>query len=182
MNAPVEAIAINPAHTRVAIGTSDEDFGHHSVVLFKNTGEDTNIRLPHSDGITYVAFSHDGQKIVTCSEDFSARIWDADGKPISPPLRHKDQVRWAAFNADDTWVATVSWDLMLNIWDSDNGLPLTPPIKTGHLLEWVEFQNDYELLMGNSIGSYRVRLPVALIDPNWTLAEIPNLSEWMEQP
>jgi WD40 repeat protein len=182
LSAPVETIAINPAHTLVAVGTSDESFVHHSVALFKSTGEDTNIRLPHSDGVTFVTFSHDGEKIVTCSEDFSARIWDASGKPLSPPLRHKDQVRWAAFNADDAWVATVSWDLMLNIWDSDNGLPLTPPIKTGHVLEWVEFRNDYELIMGNSMYSYLVRLPVALIDPNWTLAEIPNLSEWMEQP
>jgi len=182
VTSPVETIAINPAHTLVAVGSSDESFDHHSVRLFKANGEDTGIRLPHSDGVTYVTFSHNGQRIVSCSEDFSARIWAASGKPISPPLRHRDQVRWAAFSADDNWVATVSWDSTLILWSADSGLPLTPPIDTDHTLDWVNFRSDYELEVSSSVKSYLVRLPDQRVDPAKTLAEIPNLAEWLELP
>ena len=40
------------------------------------------------------AFSPDGQRIVTASQDKTARLWDAaTGKPIGEPLRgHEDRV------------------------------------------------------------------------------------------
>ena len=40
------------------------------------------------------AFSPDGKRIVTASEDKTARLWDAaTGKPIGEPLRgHEDAV------------------------------------------------------------------------------------------
>jgi WD40 repeat protein/serine/threonine protein kinase len=182
MNAPVETIAINPTHTLLAAGTQDETFEHQSVALFTSSGKDTGVRLRHSDGITFVVFSHAGDRIATCSEDFSARLWDLSGKPISAPLRHRDQVRWAAFNANDEWLATVSWDGMLNIWSAENGLPVTAPINTKHTLEWVSFKSDYELLVSSSIKSYRVRLPSQAIDPARILSEIPTSPELLELP
>ena len=39
------------------------------------------------------AFSPDGKRIVTASEDKTARLWNADtGKPISEPLKGHDKV------------------------------------------------------------------------------------------
>ena len=41
----------------------------------------------HSDVVTSVAFSPDGKKIVSGSEDMTIRVWDAEtGKEIIPPL------------------------------------------------------------------------------------------------
>ena len=50
------------------------------------------------------AFSPDGQRIVTASDDKTARIWDAaTGKPIGEPLKgHEDDVYSAAFSPDGT--------------------------------------------------------------------------------
>jgi WD40 repeat protein len=182
LNAPVETIALNPAHTLIAAGTLDQSFDHQSVSLFTSSGVDTGVRLPHSDGITFVVFSHAGDRIATCSEDFSARLWDLNGKPLSAPLRHRNQVRWAAFSQDDEWLATVSWDETLILWATDNGLPVTAPIGTGHTLEWVSFKTDYDLLVGNALKSYRVHLPSQSIDPSQILSEIPTSPELLELP
>ena len=39
------------------------------------------------------AFSPDGTRVVTASEDKTARVWDAaTGKPLGEPMRHEDVV------------------------------------------------------------------------------------------
>ena len=39
------------------------------------------------------SFSPDGRRIVTASDDKTARVWDAEsGKPVGEPLRHEDAV------------------------------------------------------------------------------------------
>ena len=37
-------------------------------------------------------FSPDGQRVVTASEDKTARLWDAaSGKPIGEPMKHEER-------------------------------------------------------------------------------------------
>jgi WD40 repeat protein len=39
--------------------------------------------------------------VVTASDDYTARIWEADtGKPVGAPLQHEDRVLSAAFSPD----------------------------------------------------------------------------------
>jgi hypothetical protein len=73
--------------------------------------------------VTSAAFSPDGERIVTVSQDKTARIWDAmSGKPIGESLKgHDDVVRSAAFSADGKRIVTASDDKTARIWDAESG-------------------------------------------------------------
>jgi WD40 repeat protein len=176
----IETIAASPNGEWIAAGTKDDSFKHHHVELFKSDGTVKDIRLAHSDGVVYTGFSHSGQMIVTCSEDFSARVWDLSGKPLTPPLRHRDQVRWAAFNQSDEWIATASWDRSVRLWEIRTGVPLTPPLKISHTWEWVEFGTDSDLLLNNKIRTYITRLPALTPDLKRLLDTLPTPPELLD--
>jgi WD40 repeat protein/energy-coupling factor transporter ATP-binding protein EcfA2 len=79
------------------------------------------------------AFSPDGKRIVTASQDKTARVWDAEtGKPIGVPLRgHEDVVYSAAFSPNGKRIVTASWDDTARIWDAETGKPIGEPLN-GH--------------------------------------------------
>ena len=56
------------------------------------------------------AFSPDGSRIVTASDDNTARLWDAKTRSCARSLSgHTDQVVDAAFSPDGARVVTASW-------------------------------------------------------------------------
>jgi WD40 repeat protein len=69
------------------------------------------------------AFSPDGKRIVTASEDKTARVWDAaTGQPIGEPLYgHEDFVTSAAFSPDGARIVTASSDNTARVWDAASG-------------------------------------------------------------
>ena len=89
--------------------------------------------LGHDDAVSSAAFSPDGQRIATASDDKTARIWDAaSGKPIGEPLKgHDDDVYSAAFSPDGQRIVTASRDKTARIWDAATGKPIGEPLK-GH--------------------------------------------------
>src|SRR5258706_6418962 len=55
----------------------------------------------HPKRIRTAAISPDGTRVVTASEDNTARVWNArTGQPISNPMRHADMVLFAGFSPD----------------------------------------------------------------------------------
>jgi WD40 repeat protein len=72
------------------------------------------------DGPVYAAtFDATGERVVTASDDNTARIWDArTGEPIGKTLRHDGSVYAATFDTTGDRVVTASADNTARIWDA----------------------------------------------------------------
>ncbi|KAJ7199387.1 WD40 repeat-like protein [Mycena pura] len=91
----------------------------------------------HNDGVWSVAFSPDGQRIVSGSGDKMVRIWDATtGAAIGEPLQgHNDGVSSMAFSPDGQCIVSGSYDKTVRIWDAATGAAIGEPLQ-GHK-HWV---------------------------------------------
>lgn len=97
----------------------------------------------HGDAVRFAAFSPDGARMVTASEDKTARIWDvATGRPVSEPLEHQGTVLSAAFSPDGARVVTASDDKTARIWDVATGRAVGVPLQHRRLVFSAAFSSD----------------------------------------
>ncbi|NOS71586.1 MAG: hypothetical protein HOP33_16880 [Verrucomicrobia bacterium] len=88
-------------------------------------------------------FSSDGERIVTASEDRTARVWDAQtGRPLTELMKHGSGVRAAQFSPDGKRIVTVARDGTARVWDAQTGQSLTEPMKHGSGVASAEFSAD----------------------------------------
>jgi WD40 repeat protein len=84
----------------------------------------------HSDRIRAARFSPDGRRVVTASDDHTARIWAAQtGNPIGYVMKHEGPVTSASFSFDGRRVVTTSDDGTARVWDADTGKPISEIMK-----------------------------------------------------
>ena len=76
----------------------------------------------HTGAVNSVAFSPDGARLSTASEDKTARVWNsATGELLHTLSGHEDAVFAAPFSPDGSKIATVSADLTPRLWDARTG-------------------------------------------------------------
>ncbi|KAK3349952.1 WD40-repeat-containing domain protein [Lasiosphaeria hispida] len=76
----------------------------------------------HSDSVRSVAFSPDGSRVASGSDDRTIRIWDArSGKEVQKLEGHSNWVWSVAFSPDGSRVASGSGDTTIRIWDARSG-------------------------------------------------------------
>jgi WD40 repeat protein len=61
-------------------------------------------------------FSPDGTRILTASDDGTARVWHPDGGLLTTLEGHNDGVRSAVFSPDGTRILTASNDNTARLW------------------------------------------------------------------
>mgnify|MGYP003287936527 CR=1 FL=1 len=94
-----------------------------------------SVLLGHEGDVSWAAFSPDGTRIVTASQDTTARLWmAATGEPIAVLRGHTNWVWRAEFSPDGETVLTASLDDTARVWDSgtnESGRPLSAPGASG---------------------------------------------------
>ncbi|MEO1401685.1 MAG: caspase family protein, partial [Cyanobacteria bacterium J06635_1] len=72
----------------------------------------------HTGSVTAVAFSPEGDRIVSGSNDNTLRLWDREGNPVGDPLQgHTDSVWAVAFSPEGDRIVSGSDDTTLRLWD-----------------------------------------------------------------
>ena len=117
---PVNGVAFTPDGTRLVFAC-----GSKAAVVDAGSGKSLVELAGHTDEVSSVAVSADGTRIVTGSDDHTARVWSAaDGAPVATLSGHTGSVSAVAISADGGLVVTASADATAIVWDVKT--PATP--------------------------------------------------------
>jgi WD40 repeat protein len=116
--------------------------GGHSAQVRDSEGRPTGSPLRHGSTVLFAAFSADGERLVTTSDDNTARLWVVrTGALLAQPLRHATTVLRAAFSADRRLVVTADASTA-RVWDAATGEPITPPVRLSSPVREVGFNRE----------------------------------------
>jgi len=134
-----------------ALETAEDDELQSSLSQLVGAWSPREHRLLHDEGVRCIAFSPDGQTVLTGSFDQTARVWDAcTGAPRGEPLKHNRGVSAVAFSPNGQTVLTGSWDQTARLWDAGTGAPRGEPLKHDGGVSAVAFSLDGQTVLTGS--------------------------------
>ncbi len=113
LSAPVRHLTWAPDDLQLAAGGD-----MHDLFVFAAQGAPAKPRVlsGHADAIYAVEFTRDGRRLLSASDDGTARVWDLRTGNAEVLRGHEDDVYRARFSPDETLVATASLDSTARLW------------------------------------------------------------------
>ncbi len=152
----VQAVAYSPINSSLVASAG----GNHNIKLWDLVEGSVTTLGSHTDTVNSIAFSPDGQRLVSASDDYTFKLWDVQGKRHLSTLRHitnqaQSQIKAVAFSVDGQKIATAGWHVKL--WD----IHTLREIMTIRHAAWVyavafSFDSQY-LAMGDASGQISIK-------------------------
>jgi WD40 repeat protein len=114
----------------------------------------------HTDTVWSVAYSPDGQHIISGSKDKTIRIWNAEtGSAVGKPLEGRTgAVRSVAYSPDGQHIISGSYDIKIRIWNAETGSAVGKPLKghTGAVWSVAYSPDGQHIISGSSDNTIRI--------------------------
>lgn len=112
------SLAISADGTQLATGSMDAGVRIHDLSDLSDLGSPTEL-WGHEQSVMMVAFSLDGDRLVSCSQDRTARLWSVRSE--HPPcllMGHRMAIGSASFSRDGRRIVTACADGRARLWDA----------------------------------------------------------------
>jgi len=120
----------------------------------------------HTDYVRSVAWSPDGQRALSGSDDKTMRVWEVEsGRTLGVLEGHTNRVYSVAWNADGPLAFSASTNGVMRVWDLTAELETRPAFE-----DRIEYANAKVLLVGES-GAGKTGLSMRLARNVWQPSE-----------
>lgn len=107
----------------------------------------------HTDYITAIAITSDGQTVISASNDNTLKVWDLTTNTLRHTLKgHTDRVLALAITPDGHFAVSASRDKTLKLWDVANGIEIKTLIGHTSFVNSVAIASDGLWIISGSWG------------------------------
>ncbi|MBX3745794.1 MAG: protein kinase [Verrucomicrobiae bacterium] len=96
----------------------------------------------HEGVIWMLQFSHDGTRLLTASNDRSARLWDVESGTLLAEFRHQKAVYCSQIAPNGQVILTGGGDQIAQLWNLADGRPMGEPMRHPSAVWFGQFSED----------------------------------------